>query len=217
MSAKIYPRKEYLSEIPMSEELVYDYLSMLDDSYTVFYSVHWVKKGYKRKSTWKENDFLILNRNLGALVLEIKGGDISYHDGAFHQINTLTREDVTLSSDKKKDPLSQAIDGVYHYRQLLSEYSPDLESRFPIEAAVWFSSSEINDKISNFPLAYREISGAVLGNEAFDRKNAIADIFYFYWSKNKVSISDEEYKSIVDLFAEDFDLITAPSAHLLIL
>ena len=146
-------------------------------------------------------------------MLEVKGGDIVYRDGEFRQKNTATNEIHILSDKKRNDPLSQAIDGIYHYRRALSNIAYDLDSRFPVEPAVWFSSCEIQDKIQSFPIAYREAYGAVLGYEAFSKgAQAIYDIFEFYGSKNKVNITDEEFEKIVDMIASDFELITAPGA-----
>ena len=79
--AQMYPVKEDLAEVPYSEIRVYDLLSSLGENFTIFHSVQWVKRGSKWKSTWKENDFLVLNRNLGGLVLEVKGGDIECKGG----------------------------------------------------------------------------------------------------------------------------------------
>lgn len=209
--AHIYPIKEDLEEVPYSEIRVYDLLETLGNNFTVFHSVQWVKKGNKWKSTWKENDFLILNPKLGALVLEVKGGDIIYKDCVFHQINTNTKEVNILNPEKKNDPLSQAIDGVYHYRQLLDRISPELSDRFPVEAAVWFSTCDIKEKIKSFPLKYREVSGAVMGNEDFTKKGqAIYDVFDFYASRNKVNITEDEYNRILEAIANSFELITAP-------
>lgn len=39
----------------------------------------------------------------------------------FHQINTQTEEVSVLDPKKKKDPLSQAIDGAYHYRRVFEK------------------------------------------------------------------------------------------------
>lgn len=212
--AQIYPIKEDLSEVPYSEIRVYELLEQLGHNFTVFHSVQWVKRGNKWKSTWKENDFLILNKTLGALVLEVKGGDIQVHGGIFHQINTATREVNILNPDKKNDPLSQAIDGIYHYRKVIDRIAPDLSDRFPIEAAVWFSTCEVKNKIANFPLKYREVSGAVLGNEDFAKKGqAIYDIYKFYGSRGKVNITNEEYTKILEAIASDFELISAPSVR----
>lgn len=212
--AQIYPIKEDLSEVPYSEIRVYEVLEQLGNNFTVFHSVQWVKRGNKWKSTWKENDFLILNKTLGALVLEVKGGDIRVHGGVFHQINTSTNEVSILSPNKKNDPLSQAIDGIYHYRKVLDKIAPDLSDRFPIEAAVWFSNCEIRNKMPNFPLKYREVSKAILGNEDFAKKGqAIYDVFEFYASREKVNITDEEYTKILESIASDFELISAPGAR----
>ncbi|MBR1529347.1 MAG: ATP-binding domain-containing protein [Oscillospiraceae bacterium] len=209
--AYIYPLKEELKDVPYSERIVYDLLKDLEKDFIIFHSVQWVKKGRRWKSTWKENDFLILNPKLGALVLEIKGGDIIYQDGVFHQINTETKEVAVLSPTKKNDPFSQAIDGVYHYRRLLDQISPDLSDRFPIEPAVWFSTCDIKEKRRSFPLQYREASGAVLGNEDFSKHGkAIHDIFDFYASQGKTAVTEEEYAKIIDAIAQDFKLISAP-------
>lgn len=212
--AQMYPVKEDLSEVPYSEIRVYDLLASLGENFTIFHSVQWVKRGNKWKSAWKENDFLILNRNLGALVLEVKGGDIKCQGGVFHQINTETGEISVLDLNKKKDPLSQAIDGIYHYRKLIDNIAPDLSDRFPIEAAAWFSTCTIKDKIDQFPLKYREVSGVVFGDEDFSAgKQAIYNVFDFYSNRNKVNITDEEYERIIDSIAKDFELITAPGVR----
>lgn len=212
--AQIYPIREELQDVPYAEVRVYDLLATLGDGFTIFHSVQWVKRGNKWKSTWKENDFLILNRSLGALVLEVKGGDIEYSGGVFHQTNTKTGEVHELNPVKKNDPLSQAIDGVYHYRKVLDHIVPDLSDRFPVEAAVWFSMSKIKDKIEKFPLKYREVSGAVLGDEDFLLgKQVIYKLFDFYSNNTKVSITDEEYNKILEAIATDFELIAAPGVR----
>lgn len=206
--------KEDLSELPYSEMRVYDALSKLGDEFYIFHSVQWIKRGNKWKSTWKENDFLILHKLLGAIVLEIKGGAIECHGTVFHQINSKTNEVSILNPEKKNDPLSQAIDGVYHYRKVIDSIATNLSDRFPIEAAVWFPNVNISNKISSFPLKYREISGAVLGNEHFNKeKQFIYDIFNFYYNRQKTNITDEEFQKILDHIAMDFELITAPTAR----
>lgn len=212
--AHMYPSKEDLSDVPFSELRVYELLSSLDNGFTVFHSVQWVKRGSKWKSTWKENDFLILHKKLGGLVLEVKGGDIECHSGVFHQKNSATGEVSILNPAKKNDPLSQAIDGIYHYRKLLDSLAPDLSDRFPIEAGVWFSTCSIKVKMSSFPLKYREIAGAILGDEDFAYKGqAVQKVFDFYSNQDKVSITDTEYEKIIESIASDFELITAPGAR----
>ena len=173
--ANIYPIKEDLSEVPFAELKVYEALEKLGKNFYIFHSVQWLKKTKKWAATWKENDFLIINRNLGALVLEIKGGDIEYTGTVFHQINTQTEEVSVLDPKKKKDPLSQAIDGAYHYRRVFekitkaTETRMALDDRFPVEVAVWFPGCKIGEKMKKFPLAYREAEQAVLDLSSFDK------------------------------------------------
>ena len=212
--ANIFPLKEDLIDVPYSEICVYELLEKLPDTFYIFHSVQWVKRGSKWKSTWKENDFLILNKSLGAIVLEVKGGEIECHGGVFHQTNTKTREVSILNPEKKNDPLSQAIGGIYHYRKVINKIIKDLDRRFPIEAAVWFSSCKIDSKISSFPLKYREVFGAILGNEDFEKGiQSIYDLFEFYGNHGKTNISDEEFQKILEQIASDFELVTAPTAR----
>ena len=97
---------------------------------------------------------------------------------------------------------------------MIDSITTNLSDRFPIEAAVWFPNVNISDKISSFPLKYREISGAVLGNEHFNKeKQFIYDIFNFYYNRQKTNITDEEFQKILDHIAMDFELITAPAAR----
>lgn len=216
--SNIYPIKEDLSEVPFAELKVYEALEKLGKNFYIFHSVQWLKKTKKWAATWKENDFLIINRNLGALVLEIKGGDIEYTGTVFHQINTQTEEVSVLDPKKKKDPLSQAIDGAYHYRRVFekitkaTETRMALDDRFPVEVAVWFPGCKIGEKMKKFPLAYREAEQAVLDLSSFDKgAQAIYDIFDFYGSREKVDITDDEFNKILEAIASDFELITAPA------
>jgi hypothetical protein len=213
MCALIYPQKEGIGELPYAEKIIYEVLEKLSDQFIIFHSVQWMKKSNKWKSTWKENDFLILNRNRGALVLEVKGGDIVYKDRAFHQTNTTTGEVSILEEKKKKDPLSQAVDGIYHYRKAISNIERYLDDRFPIEAAVWFPSCKIDGRIKDFPLNYREAAGAILDYESIAKgPQAIYDVFDFYNSREKVNITNDEFKKIIEMIASDFELITAPGS-----
>lgn len=211
MGAHIFPKGEDISDLPKSESDVYNFLSKLSDSFYVFHSVQWVKKSHKWKSTWKENDFLILNKDLGMLVLEVKGGEIEYRDGVFHQINILTREDHILDEKKKNDPLSQAIDGAYHYRKLFDRIEYDFCNKFPVEVAVWFPGCKIGEKIHSFPLSYREIRSAIMDNTTFKYgTKKIYDIYDSYNASEKCCITDEEFDKVIKSLAQDFDLVAAP-------
>ena len=211
--AIMLPKGEDLSESPYSEKLVYDSLAKLDDSYTIFHSVEWTskKKNYRRATLWKENDFLILNKELGMLVLEVKGGEIKYRDGVFHQIDVESRKEHILSEQKRNDPLTQAKDGKFHYSEMFDAHFEEISKRFPVETAVWFTHSDISKKIDKFPLKYRELKDAILDkNDLKNGASRIEDIFYYYQSDRKARVTDEEYNALVELIAGDFDLVVAP-------
>lgn len=115
----MYPRAIEKINAPYSEEEVYRALEKLNDTYLVFHSVQWLKRVLDKSFTWYENDFLILSKKYGILILEVKGGRIYFQDGIFHQVNLDTGEDKEL--DEGNDPLSQAKRGIYHFRKILEK------------------------------------------------------------------------------------------------
>ena len=206
--SNIFPKKEFLDEMPYAERVVYDFMANLDNSFHIFYSVRWVKPKRNKNYIWKENDFLILSKTLGALVLEVKGGDITSDGLNIYQTNKDTYETSVLSPERRKDPLSQAIDGVYHYREIISDLDETLKDRFVVEPAVWFPGCNVKSIINKFPRMYREAQEIVLDNSSFNLgQTAIERIYKFYNAKNKTNVTDEEYSKILSLIAQDFELV----------
>lgn len=209
--AIMFPKEEkYLNDkLPFSEREVYRVLSSLSDDYVIFHFVQWVNKKYSSQFTWYENDFLLLNKKYGILVLEVKGGLISFSDGLIIQKNTSNNEIKIL--DEGNDPLSQAKRGVYHYRKILNLQIKGLENRISIEPCVWFPSCKIDVK-SILPSFYDEARNVILdGENIIDPKAAISNIYKFYNSKEKTSMTDEEFLKIIEILAPEFDLIPSPS------
>lgn len=211
--AKIFPRIENIDGIPFSEKVVYKALMSLPDTFTIFHSVQWFSRG-SRKSIWKENDFLILSQKYGMLVLEVKGGNVEYKDGVFVQTNTLTKKESILSEKKRNDPLTQAIDGKYHYRDLISEILKDEMFSFNIDACVCFPSCKVKNTMDSFPLKYKEIKDAILDynsiqNSSFELE--IKKVYDFYNAYKNTSVNDEQYKRIKRSIAQDFRLIAVPA------
>lgn len=211
--AKIFPRIENIDGIPFSEKVVYKALMSLPDTFTIFHSVQWFSRG-SRKSIWKENDFLILSQKYGMLVLEVKGGNVEYKDGVFVQTNTLTKKESILSKKKRNDPLTQAIDGKYHYRDLISEILKDEMFSFNIDVCVCFPSCKVKNTMDSFPLKYKEIKDAILDynsiqNSSFELE--IKKVYDFYNAYKNTSVNDEQYKRIKRSIAQDFRLIAVPA------
>ena len=86
--AHVYPKINSSSIEYLSEKMVYEKLLELPDDYTVFYSVSWLKNNAKdfKPSVWYENDFVIMHRKYGVLVVEVKGGDWTIMEGSVSDI-----------------------------------------------------------------------------------------------------------------------------------
>ncbi|HEY9295248.1 MAG TPA: NERD domain-containing protein, partial [Phormidium sp.] len=96
-----------------AEKLLYkEFKQQLSDDFTVFHSVSWLLKELNKDARDGEADFVIIHPQLGILILEVKGGTISY-DGT---------KDQWLAGDVSiKDPFKQARDNKYSFLRLLSE------------------------------------------------------------------------------------------------
>lgn len=211
--AKMFPKLDDIGTLPYSEKIVYKALMNLPDTFTVFHSVQWFNRGIK-KSIWKENDFLIISQKYGMLVLEVKGGDIEYKNGAFIQTNTQTNQKTILSETKHNDPLTQAIDGKYHYRDLIKEILKDEMFSFNIDACVCFSGCIVRNNVDTFPLKYREVKDAILDYESIEKntfESEIKKVYEFYNAYRNTRVNDEQYKKIIRSIAQDFKLVAIPT------
>lgn len=79
--AKVYPSpipaKALNDPAREAERKTYDTLaSQLDDAYSVFYSVAWLSKAAGNAAQDGEVDFVVIHPDLGALLLEVKGGSV---------------------------------------------------------------------------------------------------------------------------------------------
>ena len=93
---------------PQSEVMVFQELQCLDNSWTIFHSFDYVSRDLN-KTRWEgEIDFLLHHSRHGLLVLEVKGGQISYHDGVWYQ------------DGRQIDPFGQARKNKYAVISLLS-------------------------------------------------------------------------------------------------
>lgn len=213
MCAKIYPAKQYIAGMQKSEELVYDALSKLDDDYVIFYSVHWLLNNRKFACTWKENDFVIFHRKYGGLILEVKGGGISFKDGCLFQINRKTGEIKELSKGYNgNDPLCQGIAGKYHYRNLITDkLGKSIANMFPIETAVWFPAFNVRNNKALFPEEYQELKEAILGEEAFDNVPKKIEKAFSCYNNGGSKVDASTFNKIVALIAKDFCLVESHS------
>ena len=103
--ARMLPAVESSSIPHDSERLVYEALKALPAEFTILHSYPWLRP---ERGAWGEAlvegeaDFVVLHRELGLLVLEVKGGELCLQDHQWH------RQLGGGHLKKIKDPLQQA-------------------------------------------------------------------------------------------------------------
>ena len=76
--ARMYPKELVDVKSRAEVDLYIAFEQELDSSYTVFHSVPWLGLDENRRPRDGETDFVIAHPQRGILVLEVKGGGISY-------------------------------------------------------------------------------------------------------------------------------------------
>ena len=118
--AIMYPKKiEHIDDVPASEKEVFKNIkSQLDDSFHVFHSAKWAA----RRNLPKECDFIILNREMGFIAVEVKGGIIERKK--YEWFTT----DSHRNRHSIKDPEKQAKDAMFAFKNY---YETKFNTRFP--------------------------------------------------------------------------------------
>ncbi|HXF72428.1 MAG TPA: NERD domain-containing protein, partial [Actinomycetota bacterium] len=106
----------------------------LPDDWVVLHHVRWIQREQGRGTRDEEADFVLAHPRLGALVVEVKGGELRYRaDGGW----------VSVSRDGREhplghDPFDRAKDRAHSLGRFLRSL-PGWPARFgPIGYAVWF-------------------------------------------------------------------------------
>ena len=131
----------------IGEEKVYESLAQLPDDYVVFHSVHWNRVRSNGGVDWGEADFAVFHPDRGLLVIEVKSGGISCHDGVWYQTNTLTGERIRM----KRPPMVQAERSKYQFKDLLADAKTVAARTCWVECAVWFPSLEDQAVVGMMP------------------------------------------------------------------
>ena len=99
-----------LTRRPMSERIVFEAIRKnLSDKWYVFQSFDYLRRGLDKKRRDGEIDFLLYHPEKGMLVIEVKGGAISYRSGQWYQ------------EDRPIDPVEQAKRNKYAVMRLLQD------------------------------------------------------------------------------------------------
>ncbi|MBQ9336763.1 MAG: NERD domain-containing protein [Lentisphaeria bacterium] len=119
--AHMIPVECNLTRRPMSERIVFDAIKKyLPDDWYVFHSFDYVTRNLNRQRWDGEIDFLLYHPQKGLLVIEVKGGAISYRKGQWYQ------------EDRDIDPVEQAKRNKYAVKRLLEE---SLHREIPLKFA----------------------------------------------------------------------------------
>jgi len=201
MMAKMIPTKALYFNTSYGEKKVYEALKKLPDEYTIFYSVIWQQKDRRNNNiTWGESDFTILHPTKGIIVIEVKSGGISYHEGTWLQ-KRLDNNEI----NKMKDPLMQANKSKYRFISIIDE-AKGLGQACAVESAVWFPSVSKDSSFKQLPLAYK--NEIILKKEDLEEpEKAINRIYEFYKTKERTKMDKHMEQRIIQKIAPEFDLI----------
>ncbi len=142
---------------PDSEKTVCEALAReLDDTWYVFPNFHFFYRDTQGKRWDNEADFLLYRPTLGILILEVKGGTISYREGQWFQ------------EERPIQPLEQARHNKYAIQQLLQEH---FGHPIPLKYAHCVCFPLIQDIDLNWP---PEARGIVLGRSQLKGIEAFA-------------------------------------------
>lgn len=208
--AKMYPNRlrSDILENPgrRAERNVFNALRLLPESYTIYYSTHWITDPTRTGMHEGEADFIITHPQMGILIMEVKGGTIHY-DASMDRWYTrpiLGGNPIEL----KYSPLDQASRSHRNLLDQLKKRMNDPLLRLNVGHIVCFPDTFVptDQRIkSDLP---RE---AMLDSEDITNiEKSIPRVFRNYFGKNLESGApgDEVLQVVEALFANSFELST---------
>lgn len=189
--ARIIPDK-YLDNGSNGERKLYEALrDSLAKEWLVIHSYRWLKinpsKGRKYQG---EGDFVIFHPNYGILVIEVKGGNISYENGRW------TTTDFYNSVHTIQDPEKQASDTKFEILRRLE--NANLDRYCNIWHAVWFPDMHIL-KADELPASLNEM--ITFTKENLINIEEILTNAYSFWE----TISKFKRKILTDVVAAEVE------------
>lgn len=180
----------------------------LSPKYTVFYSLQWSGQKHKNDpSQIYEADFVILHKNYGMLVIEVKSDRLMKQGGKFYPVGS----DNSIKTDsegnlrEEVDPIQQAQRSQQYFINQLSQTLKNFKGqKCWVEAAAWLTSMEsINDE--DMPDNWK---GRILFKDALeDPKKYIEEMFRGLNSKAGTYLDDNGYEKIVETLSGDFRIM----------
>lgn len=167
--------------------IFYELKKKLPDDWTVFHSLGLLNKNENGKILDAEIDFIIVNPKFGLLILEVKGGQISYQEGDWKQNGWKL----------DKSPAKQALNNKYALIRYLKRKLPQLDHSANFAHAVCFPDCY---EIPNPP---PECDGiCITGKDIPYLKEALEKIMENAFAENKNIFN---YQLVLDKLAPAFE------------
>lgn len=182
------------------ERQVFKALKKLPEDYTVFHSIRWNTRNFKKNMVYGESDFTVFHPRKGIIVIEVKSGGIECTNNTWTYIRTDNGERHSM-----KNPLAQADKSKYYFIEVLDALFEDTEhTNGPrycmVESAVWFPSISRRDVIGELPMEYHpEIT--LLENALESPQQYIDGIYNFYEGWRHTRLDEIAETMIIDTFS----------------
>lgn len=206
--AIMYPERPKEFSINSKEDLMFEALSNLPDTYYIFHSFKIVKV-IDNKIYESETDFVIFNPKKGILCIEAKAGNVKYEEGKW-----MYGSDILMSHD---GPYHQASNNKWKLSMLIKKYRLEyLLHKCKLLHAVWFPSIP-KHKLEEVSLPPEADLRITLTSESIDNiEEDVSKIFDIQLPNNvKTELDTKETNLILNrILAPHFNLISIPEIKL---
>lgn len=206
--AIMYPNKPKECSINSKEDLMFEALEKLPDTYYVFHSFKIVNV-IDEKMYESETDFVIFNPKKGILCVEAKAGNVKYEEGKWKY-----GSDILMSHD---GPFHQASNNKWKLSKYIKEKGLEyILTKCKLLHAVWFPSIS-KSKFENIDLPPEADLNIMLTSESInDIEESISKIFDIQLPNNiQTNLDTNETKLILNkILAPHFNLISIPEMKL---
>ncbi|MDH4120517.1 MAG: NERD domain-containing protein [Deltaproteobacteria bacterium] len=152
--------------------------SSLHDGYTVFYGVKWISKPEHGYTQDGEADFVVAHPDHGVMVLEVKGGEISFDASA----SRWSSRSANGETHPIKDPFQQAMVGKKMLLNKLKQHPALKGKHIPMSHGVVFPKALKN----HFALAPDQPPEVIVDHDDLTRLPGAIERVFGYW-KEKIS------------------------------
>ena len=170
----------------------------VSDDFVAFHHVAWLMPGGKRRPSQGEADFVVAHREHGLLVIEVKGGTISY-DSATGRWSSIGRE----GTFDIKDPFEQARRTAFSLRKLLERSKRVDDDRFFVGYGVAFPDTRAQAARLR-PDAPREI--LLDGGDVKALEPGLARVFAYWKDEEKAAPLGDGLAHVESALGNSFDL-----------